>query len=174
MSETEEVTPPVSEAEAVRRREMLISVAELEARLKYALSPDEKDTAAAVIWDASNLARLHGRPSWMADAVPPVVKTIVRNACVRYMDLSESVVQSRAGDETEAYTDLALRTGTVFYTPDEVRTLRQAAGLDSTLSVVHTFVHSPVAPTSRDVDHGWRRCDWWLPGARFKWSEGDL
>jgi len=49
VSETEEVTPPVSEAEAVRRREMLISVDELEARLKYALSPDEKDTAAAVI-----------------------------------------------------------------------------------------------------------------------------
>ena len=167
MSEAEEASPPVSEAEAVRRREMLISVAELEARLKYALSPDERDTAAAVIWDASNLAR-------MSDAVPPVVKTIARKACVRYMDLSESVVQSRAGDETEAYTDLALRTGTVFYTPDEVRTLRQAAGLDSTLSVVHTFVHSPTAPTSRDFDHGWRRCDWWLPGARFKWSEGDL
>ena len=174
MSDPGEVAAAVNEADAARRREMLISVDELEARLKYALSPDEKDTAAAVIWDASNLARLHGRPSGMSDAVPPVVKTIVRNACVRYMDLSESVVQSRAGDETEAYTDLALRTGTVFYTPDEVRTLRQAAGLDSTLSVVHTFVHSPAAPTSRDVDHGWRRCDWWLPGARFKWSEGAL
>ena len=33
MSETEEVTPPVSEAEAVRRREMLISVDELEAQV---------------------------------------------------------------------------------------------------------------------------------------------
>ena len=52
MSEDEETSPPVSEAESARRREMLISVPELESRLKYALSPDEKDTAAAVIWDA--------------------------------------------------------------------------------------------------------------------------
>lgn len=157
-----------------RDEEMLITVDELQSRLKYALSVDERETAAAVIWDASNLARLHGRPTWSSTAVPPVVKTIVRNACVRYMDLSESVVQSRAGDETEAYTDLALRTGTVFFTPDEVKTIRQGAGLDSTLSVVRTYTHSPEAPPSSGDGVTWRSLDWWRPGARYAWSRGDL
>lgn len=128
--------------------EMLITVEQLESRLKWALSSDEKKVAEEAIWDASNLARFHGLASWSADACPPVVRSVVRNVCQRYMDLLESVVVSRAGDETEQYTDLRERTGTVFLTDEEIGTLRAAAGRDSSLVTMGSFVHSPRAPSS--------------------------
>mgnify|MGYP000843603686 FL=1 len=140
--------------DASRKAEMLISVDELAAMLKYSLIGDERDGAAELIWDASNLARHYGRATWRADACPPVVRTLVRNACVRYLNLSESVVQSRAGDESEAYTDLGLRTGTVFFSPEEIGTIRKAAGRSGNLRVVHTTVHSGEAPES---DVQWHR-----------------
>lgn len=127
---------------AVNAEELLISVDELQERLKWVLSSDEKVLAEATIWDASNLVRQFGRPGWSAAKVPPVVKTIVRNACVRYLDLSESVTLSRAGDEAEQYTDLRERTGTVFLTDDEVETVRRAAGLDVSFTSVPMFVYS--------------------------------
>lgn len=123
--------------------DLLIDVADLEARLKYALSPEERKVAAEVIWDASNLARHHGRPGWTALNVPPVVKTVVRNACVRYMEM-DSVTLSRAGDETEQYSDLGDRTATVFFNAEERSTIKAAAGsLSGSFQQVSTYVHDP-------------------------------
>jgi hypothetical protein len=122
---------------------MLITVDELALRLKYELTDSDAVLAAEVIWDASNKARFFGRSTWTASAVPPVVKSIVRDACVRYMDLAESVLLSRAGDESEQYTDLREKTGTVFFSEDEKATIRLAAGRVGNMFSARTFVWSP-------------------------------
>jgi hypothetical protein len=100
---------------------------ELDKRLDYTLSEEEKTAATAALEDASNLARYYGI-DWPVAAVPPLVKTIVLNAVVRYMRLIEGVVQSRAGDETLTWTDLREKTGTVFLDDDQQRMLASLAG----------------------------------------------
>ena len=122
---------------------MLVSVDEVKSRLPYPVSdPHVEQVVAAVIVDASNLARHYGRDGWHADVVPPVVKTEVRNACVRSLVLLDGVVQSRAGDESEMFTDLRSLTGTVFFTEDQKRTIREAAGGGGNFGTVTTYRHS--------------------------------
>lgn len=76
--------------------------------------------------------------------VPPVVKTVVRNSVSRFMNLIDGVTVSRAGDETEHYTDLQEKTGTVFLTEDEKETVRRCAGRGrSSMFAVSTFLYTP-------------------------------
>lgn len=128
----------------------LITVGELEARSPYPFSERDKKVASEVILDASNLVRHEGNPQWKASSVPPVVKTIVRNVCVRYMGLMDGVTVSRAGDETEHYTDLQEKTGTVFLTDGEAATVRRCAGRNDDAAVfVSAYVYTPdSAPVS--------------------------
>nr|DAJ19027.1 MAG TPA: hypothetical protein [Siphoviridae sp. ctcOR4] len=124
--------------------ELLISVSELEARSPYPFSERDKQVAREVILDASNLVRHEGNPLWAANSVPPVVKTIVRNVCVRYMGLIDGVTVSRAGDETEHYTDLQEKTGTVFLTDGEAATVRRCAGRNDDAAVFSmAYVYTP-------------------------------
>lgn len=133
-----------AEGGRVSSEDCLITVGELEARSPYPFSDRDKKVAGEVILDASNLVRHEGNPQWRASSVPPVVKTIVRNVCVRYMGLIDGVTVSRAGDETEHYTDLQEKTGTVFLTDGEAATVRRCAGRNDDAAVfVSAYVYTP-------------------------------
>ena len=140
--------------------ELLISVSELEARSPYPFSERDKQVAREVILDASNLVRHEGNPLWAANSVPPVVKTIVRNVCVRYMGLMDGVTVSRAGDETEHYTDLQEKTGTVFLTDGEAATVRRCAGRNDDAAVFSmAYVYTPSSMES-DASSGMSLVVW--------------
>lgn len=125
----------------------LITLEVLEARSPFPLSSRDREVAKAAIVDASNLVRHEGNPNWNPMNVPPVVKTVVRNSVARFMNLIDGVTVSRAGDETEHYTDLQERTGTVFLTEDEKETVRRCAGRGrSSMFAVSTFLYTPPNP----------------------------
>lgn len=139
----------------------LVSPAEVQDRLPYPVTdPHVERVVTEVIVDASNLARHYGRETWHADLVPPVVKTEVRNACVRALVLLDGVVQSRAGDESEMYTDLRALTGTVFFTEDQKQTIREAAGGGGNWGSGLSYRHS-LKSVTRD------------PDSYIKWPLGD-
>lgn len=122
----------------------LITVEELVARSPFPLSARDRGVAGAAIVDASNLVRHEGNPNWRPENVPPVVKTVVRNSVSRFLNLMDGVTVSRAGDETEHYTDLQEKTGTVFLTEDEKETVRRCAGRGrSSMFAVSTFLYTP-------------------------------
>ena len=128
----------------------LLTVEDVSARLPYPVEDEHVEgVVREVIVDASNLARHYGRPTWTASVVPPVVKTEVRNACVRALVLLDGVVQSRAGDESEMFTDLRSLTGTVFFTRDQQQTIREAAGGGGNMSSVTSFRYGLVAVSDR-------------------------
>ena len=127
----------------------LVTLEDLEARSPFPLSSRDREVAKAAIVDASNLVRHEGNPNWNPMNVPPVVKTVVRNSVSRFMNLIDGVTVSRAGDETEHYTDLQEKTGTVFLTEDEKETVRRCAGRGrSSMFAVSTFLYTP--PTQSD------------------------
>ena len=122
----------------------LVTLEDLEARSPFPLSSRDREVAKAAIVDASNLVRHEGNPNWNPMNVPPVVKTVVRNSVSRFMNLIDGVTVSRAGDETEHYTDLQEKTGTVFLTEDEKETVRRCAGRGrSSMFAVSTFLYTP-------------------------------
>ena len=122
----------------------LVTLEDLEARSPFPLSSRDREVAKAAIVDASNLVRHEGNPNWNPMNVPPVVKTVVRNSVSRFMNLLDGVTVSRAGDETEHYTDLQEKTGTVFLTEDEKETVRRCAGRGrSSMFAVSTFLYTP-------------------------------
>lgn len=104
-------------------------LSDLQNRLDFDLSEDPllEMSATSALVDASNQARFYGE-DWPVFALPPLVKTIVLNACARYMRLIEGVITSRAGDETLTWTDLREKTGTVFMDEAQQLQLRQLAG----------------------------------------------
>lgn len=121
----------------------LVSVDEVEVRCPYPFDdPHVRGVAAAAISDASDLARHYGLDSWHASMVPPVVKTEVRNAVVRYMVLLDGVVQARSGDESEMFSDMRTRTGTVFFTDEQKETIRAAAGRSGNFGSLSTYRYS--------------------------------
>lgn len=104
-------------------------LAQLKGRLDFDIEDDPLLRACAenALIDASNQARFYGQ-DWPVYAVPPLVKTIVLNACARYMKLIEGVTSSRAGDETLTWTDLREKTGTVFLDDSQQTQLKMLAG----------------------------------------------
>lgn len=130
----------------------LVTLEDLEARSPFPLSSRDREVAKAAIVDASNLVRHEGNPNWNPMNVPPVVKTVVRNSVSRFMNLIDGVTVSRAGDETEHYTDLQEKTGTVFLTEDEKETVRRCAGRGrSSMFAVSTFLYTPPTQSEQSV-----------------------
>lgn len=130
----------------------LVTLEDLEARSPFPLSSRDREVAKAAIVDASNLVRHEGNPNWNPMNVPPVVKTVVRNSVSRFMNLLDGVTVSRAGDETEHYTDLQEKTGTVFLTEDEKETVRRCAGRGrSSMFAVSTFLYTPPTQSEQSV-----------------------
>lgn len=136
---------------------MLISLTELKSRLDPDFDPDLEQIATETIVDASNLARHYGRDAWDSEHVPPVVKTEVRNACVRYMKLVDGLLLGRAGEETEQYTDLQKKTGTVFFDADQIATIREAAGRGGNTYSVDIYNYSTAPPPDPWMRGVWPR-----------------
>ncbi|MFI6205913.1 hypothetical protein ACIBAI_05860 [Streptomyces sp. NPDC051041] len=101
---------------------------ELKGRLDWELDEGEERIALGALVDASELAASYGR-EWPEATVPRLVKTLVLKAAARYVRNPNGYTQSRAGDETLAWSDAHGRdAGSVYFTRDEIRLLEDLAG----------------------------------------------
>ncbi|MEU8133241.1 hypothetical protein [Streptodolium elevatio] len=102
---------------------------ELKARLHWTLDSDEERIATAALEDASDLARHYARREWPDPTkAPRLVRTLVLKACRRHMTNPDGYTQSRAGDESLAWSDEAAEdAGSVEFTAEE-RNLLAALG----------------------------------------------
>jgi len=102
---------------------------ELKARLDWTLDEDEERIAATALEDASDLAAHYGHDWPTATSAPRLVRTLVLKAAARYLRNPDGYTQSRAGDETLAWSDAAgQNAGTVYFTDEEVRLLEGLGG----------------------------------------------
>ncbi|MEU1309166.1 hypothetical protein ABZ419_09750 [Streptomyces cinnamoneus] len=107
---------------------------ELKGRLDWTLDEDELRIAAGALEDASDLAASYGR-DWPEATAPRLVKTLVLKASSRYMRNPNGYTQSRAGDETLAWSEAHGRdAGTVYFTREEIRLLAELGGRKPTLA----------------------------------------
>ncbi|MFD7738053.1 hypothetical protein [Kitasatospora sp. NPDC059800] len=111
------------------------TVDELKGRLDWELDEDELRIARAALDDASDLAAEYGR-DWPAGKAPRLVKTLVLKASARYLRNPSGYTQSRAGDETLAWSDIGRDAGTVYFTREEIRLLAELGGRKPGLSSV--------------------------------------
>lgn len=123
----------------------LATLDEITARLDWDLDEKEREVAAGILDDASDLARFYGSTSWTdAATAPPIARMLVRSAVVRYMKNPDGYTQSRAGDETVAWTDKDREAGTIHFTEKEIKQLTAAAGkLHIGFGTVPIFAHNP-------------------------------
>lgn len=107
---------------------------ELQNRLDWTLDEGEERVAESALEDASELARAHGRDWVDATTAPRLVRTLVLKACARYMKNYQGYTQSRAGDETVAWSDSAGENlGQVYFSKDEIKLLEGLAGRRTSL-----------------------------------------
>ncbi|MFJ2814359.1 hypothetical protein [Streptomyces sp. NPDC087294] len=111
---------------------------ELKGRLDWELDEDELRIAVGALDDASDLAATHGR-DWPEDTVPRLVKTLVLKSAARYMRNPNGYTQSRAGDETLAWSDIGRDSGTVYFAREEIRLLEELAGRKPGITSVAVF-----------------------------------
>lgn len=87
----------------------LAEVADLEVRLRRALTGEETAAAAAALADASSLVRAEGRQDWWTEAggltVPDAVVTVVLTAAKRAFDNPDGVVSETVGPFTRRRSD---------------------------------------------------------------------
>ncbi|MFJ8583551.1 hypothetical protein ACIRD2_02685 [Streptomyces sp. NPDC093595] len=101
---------------------------ELKGRLDWEPDEDELRIAVTALDDASDLAATYGR-DWPEDSAPRLVRTLVLKSAARYMRNPNGYTQSRAGDETLAWSDAHGRdAGSVYFTREEIRLLENLAG----------------------------------------------
>lgn len=131
----------------------LATVEELQSRLAYTMTEDDKREAAGALESLSDDARSYGRSSWTEEAnTPGSVKRLVLKAAARYMKNYEGYVQSRAGDETLGWTDLGEAAGSPYFTDEE----RAALGSFSGASALYT---APVVAWGTSLHRDYRT-DW--------------
>lgn len=101
---------------------------ELRGRLDWDLDADELRIAAGALEDASDLSATYGR-EWPEEVLPRLVRTLVLKSAARYVRNPNGYTQSRAGDETLAWSDAHGRdSGSVYFTREEIRLLEELAG----------------------------------------------
>lgn len=106
----------------------LATVAELKARCDWTFDADEDRAALGYLEEASDLVRAYGRDSWDALTAPRMVKNLVIGAVRRFMRNPEGYTQSRAGDETLAWSDIGRDAASIFLTNAEIKLLRSLSG----------------------------------------------
>ncbi|NUV86597.1 hypothetical protein G6W61_10295 [Streptomyces sp. KAI-26] len=111
---------------------------ELRGRLDWEPDEDELRIAAGALDDASDLAATYGR-DWPEDTAPRLVKTLVLKSAARYMRNPNGYTQSRAGDETLAWSDIGRDGGTVYFSREEIRLLEELAGRKRGITSVAVF-----------------------------------
>lgn len=126
---------------------------ELAARLDWTLDEGEERIAETALEDASDLARGYGRDWVDASAAPRLVRTLVLKSCARYMKNYQGYTQSRAGDETVAWSDKAGEDmGTIYFSKDEIKMIQGLAGRRTAL------ISAPIEAwqTNPNLDDGTR------------------
>jgi hypothetical protein len=81
---------------------------ELKGRLDWELDDDELRIAVGALTDASDLAAAYCR-DWPEATAPRLVKTLVLKSAARYVRHPNGCTQSRARDETPAWSDVSRR-----------------------------------------------------------------
>jgi hypothetical protein len=126
---------------------------ELKGRLDWDLDADELRIAAGALEDASDLAATYGR-EWPEETVPRLVRTLVLKAAARYMRNPNGYTQSRAGDETLAWSDAHGRdAGSVYFMREEIRLLEELAGRKRGISSVVVSAWGTKLPDSGAGGH---------------------
>lgn len=145
----------------------LIDINDLKSRLEWTLSVEEESLALGAIEDASELVKFYGL-AWTDESVPGIAKAIVYAAVTRYLRNPDGYIQSRAGDETVAWSaEGAMSRGSVSLTKDEIEILAQLSGRGGFDTVELTAWGPSTYPHSGKVS--------WVPtnppGKLFPWSE---
>lgn len=106
---------------------------ELQNRLDWTLDEGEERVGEAALEDASDMARAYGR-DWEPETAPRLIRTLVLKACTRYLKNIAGYTQSRAGDETVAWSDKAGEDmGQVYFSRDEIKLIEGLAGRRTSL-----------------------------------------
>lgn len=126
---------------------------DLKNRLDWTLDADEERIATAALEDASDLARHYAGRDWPdATSAPRLVRTLVLKACKRHMDNPSGYTQSRAGDETLAWSDAAGdNAGTVHFTREEIDLLQSLGGRNTGLYSANVIAWGTNIPGPDDV-----------------------
>jgi len=128
----------------------LIPLRRLTDALDWELTGAEEADASDALEHLSELVRQYGKASWTEETCPQIAKSVTLAAAKRYMRTYEGLTQSRAGDETTAYTDLGERMLAPYLTEDEKRTVRALTGHSSIHSVQGiAWGHTPQPPAGR-------------------------
>lgn len=105
---------------------MLAELSDLEARLGETLSGTDSTRAEAALTDASALAKSLGDDTWTSSNAPDAVVAVVLASAQRAYQHPDGATQKSVGDASISWTG---RSGSaVFFTNDEQRTIRRAAG----------------------------------------------
>lgn len=125
----------------------LVTVEELEGKLPFDLSVEEKREAARSLEELSDDARHYGSSKWESEALAPrQVKNLVLKAAARHMKNYEGLQTSRAGDESVTFFEGA---GDAQFTKDEKRRLSELGGnYRATVQTVGLY-HSTNRPALR-------------------------
>lgn len=150
---------------------MYTSVGKLKARLPAGFEPRLEPLYESMIEDASAYAAFYGA-AWPEDAVPPLVETIVLQACVQYCKLWEGVITSRAADETLQWTDLKELTGRIIIPDEDQGVLRELAnGPSSGIAsvrmvgdVIESAGSRPGWGSARPYRDDWGQPQWFADG----------
>lgn len=115
--------------------EPFATLAELQNRLDWTLSPSEVKNATAALDDASMLVRAYGRNWINATSAPALAKTLTLGAATRYMRNPDGYTQSRAGDETLAWADQGDNAGALYLSKGEIKLLQRLVRPNGIVSV---------------------------------------
>ena len=105
--------------------EPFVTLIELKARLDWVLDSDEEREAESALEELSDDARHYGR-NWLdAATAPRQVFNLVLKAAKRHLRNPDGYTQSRAGDETLAWTDRGEQAGSAYFTRPEIKMLQR-------------------------------------------------
>ncbi|TCC19959.1 hypothetical protein [Kribbella sindirgiensis] len=133
--------------------EPLAAIEELRDRLPFQMDEDEERDALGALEYLSDEARHYGSESWKTPLVtPPQVCRLVLRAAVRYMKNPDGFSQSRAGDETVAWSNTdGEDAGTPHFTDREIGMLKKISG--SSKLYVADFTTGPRRDANCDVGY---------------------
>lgn len=97
-------------------------VGDVEDRIDFELDDKQVRMVDARLEDASEMAKHLSGLRWSDTNAPRVVRTIVLNAVVRWINNPDATVTSRAGDETLVWSDLGEQ-GSFYFTKQETEAL---------------------------------------------------
>ncbi len=137
----------------------LATVDDLAKRMAVVFSDVENAAAFAALEDASALARLYGLPVWGSSPerpAPEAVRAVVLAVAERRLRNPEGFVSEMAGEYSYRLPEAA--SAGVSFRPDELTTIRQAAGRTGLVSVPVarpvTVAKSRYYPHGRDYRRG--------------------